>query len=401
MKKRIANIIICILFVIPIMSFVMSGRSLSPEVSAKMDKYFTSESTNLEPHAKTNGHPYKICYIDIDPYPPSGEMLYYLIKKLYDTGWIVFPDGKSMEDLPFDPTNLDAGKFIDYLADMGTGDYISFSRDQNYYIALEDDATVQANIRKGILNGDVDLILCLGTSPGELAINKMAIRDTPIMVYYSVDPVASGLSKEQEYSGLDNVWCHTSSEVYKNQLAFYHDAYPFKKLGMVYYSESVAAVATYREAAKGLGVTLEEATIKTYEKAEEAENYYKNLEDAYRDMVDNRGIDAFLLSADMIKEAEKVPHFMDIFYEKNIPVFVQNSEFSVASGATMIMSASDAQSQAPFAIDAMVRIFGGEKPGSIYQKFIPSPYVTINLKSANRIGFDINDEIIRMAEKIY
>ncbi len=401
MKKKIANIIICILFVIPVMTIIMSGRTLSPEVSAKMDKYFASESTLLEPHAKNNGHPYKICYVDIDPYPPSGEMLYYLIKQLYDTGWIVFPEGKNITDLPFDPSDLDAGKFIDYLADIGTGDYISFSRDQNYYIALEDNDTVQANIKKGILNGDIDLILCLGTSPGELVINTMAIRDTPIMVYYSVDPVASGLSKTQEYSGLNNVWCHTSNEVYKNQLAFYHDAYPFKKLGMVYYSESVAAVATYREAAKGLGVTLEEATIKTYEKAEEAENYYKNLEDAYRDMVENRGIDAFLLSADMIKEAERVPHFMDIFYKKNIPVFVQNSEFSVAEGATMIMSASDARSQAPFAIDAMMRIFGGEKPGEIYQKFIPSPYVTINLKSAEKIGLNIDDEIIRMAEKIY
>ena len=48
MKKKIANIIICILFVIPVMTIIMSGRTLSPEVSAKMDKYFASESTLLE-----------------------------------------------------------------------------------------------------------------------------------------------------------------------------------------------------------------------------------------------------------------------------------------------------------------------------------------------------------------
>ena len=123
MKKRIANIIICILFIIPMMTIITSGRTLSPEVSAKMDKYFASESTLLEPHAKNNGHPYKICYVDIDPYPPSGEMLYYLIKQLYDTGWIVFPEGKSITDLPFDPSDLDAGKFIDFVVSLDTQEY--------------------------------------------------------------------------------------------------------------------------------------------------------------------------------------------------------------------------------------------------------------------------------------
>lgn len=68
--------------------------------------------------------------MDIDPYPASGEMLYFFVKELYDTGWISLTKEKSFEDLPFDPQNTDAGKLIDYLAEEGTGDYVSFSKNR-------------------------------------------------------------------------------------------------------------------------------------------------------------------------------------------------------------------------------------------------------------------------------
>lgn len=84
----------------------------------------------------------------------------------------------------------------------------------------------------------------------------MGVTEVPVMVYFSVDPVASGLSETQEYSGKENVWCHTSSEVYLNQMKFYYDAYPFTNIGMVYYDESVAAMGMYRDAAKNSELRL-------------------------------------------------------------------------------------------------------------------------------------------------
>ncbi|MBQ1547196.1 MAG: hypothetical protein IIZ61_02275 [Lachnospiraceae bacterium] len=400
--KKIVTIIICVLFAIPVLTIALSAKSADPEINEKVDAYFSTEVTETEPHAKEDGTPYNICYVDIDPYPPSGEMLYFLLKQLYDKGWIVLPNNMAFTDLPFDSSDLDAKEFINYLADLGTGDYISFSKDQNYYIALEDNGYVKKNIEKGIKNKDIDLILCLGTSPGTLTIGDMGIKDVPIMVYFSVDPVSAGLSYEQEYSGRDNVWCHTSSDIYKNQLSFYHDTYPFKKIGMVYYSESVGAIAMYRYGAEALGdVKIVEKKIDTYDTAEEEEEYYDNLKKVYTDLVEKDGIDAFLLNTDMIKDPDRMDEYMKIFYDKKIPVFVQNSEFSVARGATMLMSASDAVSQAPFAVDAMIRIFGGEKPGEIYQRFVPSPSISINMGSAEKIDLDINDEVLRMTERFY
>ncbi len=401
--RKAFTIFLLAMFILPVLVIIFSGSTVNRDVVEKADAYFKQDITETEPHTKEDGSPYQICYVDIDPYPASGEMLYYVLKQLYDLGWMEIPGISDFSELPFEAADLDAGKLIDYLAEKGTGDYISFSKDQNYYIALEDEEKVKTGIKEGISNGQIDLILALGTWPGTLTIKDMGITEVPIMVYFCVDPVASELSATQEYSGQDNVWCHTSSEIYKNQLSFYHDAYNFNNIGMVYYSESVAAINTYREACKSMGVTLSETKVAALESADQEEEYYKALKESYEDLVEARGIDAFLLNTDMIKDMDRMPELLSVFYENNIPIFVQNGEFLVTheGGGTMLMSASDAVSQAPFAVDAMIRIFGGEKPGEIYQKFIPSPYVSINLKNADKIGMDIPDEILRMAEKYY
>ena len=284
---------------------------------------------------------------------------------------------------------------------MGTGEYLSFSREQNYYIAIDDVEDVKKSIAEGIEKDEIDLILCLGTSPGELVINTMGITDVPVMVYFSVDPVSAGLSDTQEYSGRDNVWCHTSSEVYANQLRFYHDALPFNRIGMVYYSESVAAANMYREAAADIGVELVEKTIDTIQPDEEREEYYGRLKKAYEELVSAEGIDAFLLNTDMIKDTGKIEELLSVFYDEKIPVFVQNGQFFVAGGALMLMSASDAETQAPFAANALTSILSGQKAGEVYQKYIPSPYVSVNLDAAEKIGYEIPEDILRSAEKIY
>ncbi|SDB05400.1 ABC transporter substrate binding protein [Eubacterium oxidoreducens] len=396
--KKIATIIFVLLFTIPISAFVMSISKDTTVAEEKAEEYFQTAGNNKAAHTKEDGTTYNICYVDIDPYPPSGEMLYYLLQEINDMGWMNI---EHFDKLPFDPQDTDAGALIDYLAQQGTGDYISFSKKYNYYIALDNPQTVKKEIEEGIKEGEIDLILCLGTSPGKLIIQEMGIEDVPVMVYYSVDPVSAGLSQKQEYSGQDNVWCHTSSQVYKNQLSFYHDAYSFQKLGMVYYDESIAARDIYGETAKALGVEIAEQKIETISGQNSEEEYYNNLKNAYKQLVEEEHIDAFLLNTDMIKDSERMDELLSVFIKADIPVFVQNGQTFVKNGALMLMAASDAVSQAPFAADAFARILSGESPGDIYQKFVPSPYVSINLDTANQIGYEVPDDIILLSEQIY
>lgn len=398
MGKKIIIVIMVILMVLPVYTIVSSfGKNGSNDSVVQAQEFYSGSVLTGAPCTKPDGSKFSIAYVDIDPYPASGEMLYYFIEELRNTGWISISG-----HLPFNSSNLDACKLIDYLADMDLGDYIEFRHDANYYIAVDDYQECLDSLREHAEKKDIDLIFCMGTSPGEMVIHELGITDIPVMVYFSVDPVSAGLSKEQEYSGQENVWCHTSADIYLNQLRFYYDNCSFNNIGMVYYSESVGAMNQYRTAAEEIGCRISERKIDTLSDAsqESKEAYYKMLEATFRDLIENDGIDAFMLGTDIIKDTTRIGSLLRIFYDNGIPVFVQNGDYYVEYGALMAVTASDAESQAPFAVNAMSLIFNGEKPGDVYQKFIISPYISVNLDTAKMIGKEISQDLLISSEKI-
>lgn len=394
MLKKVVSVLLLCLLAFPISVYILSGNvgSNQTNIEKARDYFRTSDDTN-GPCTKEDGSPFVIGYLDIDPYPATGEMIYRFVDQLREDGWIIYE-----EDFPFDPTDTDAKEFINFLAQQDLGPYIRFSSEVNYYDSEEYDGKefIKEDLRKHIDHGDVDLLFCLGTSPANLVINEMGITEVPIMVSGTVDPVASGLSETVEYSGKSNVWCHTNSDVYRNQMKYYYSSYPFTNLGMVFYDEVVGSLDAYSEAAEEIGFEI------TYKKIgrEVTDDYYKNLETLYKELVDE-GIDAFLLNSDIIKAEERIASLLEIFYVHHIPVFVQNSEYYVEDGATMVVTASDAQTQAPFLSDAFSQIAHGTEPGSLYQKFVTPPYLSLNLEAADRIGFTVDVDMIISAEKLY
>lgn len=400
MVKKITVAVLVVLFFFPIIVFFQSEQEdISSQDRKKAEEYFAGYEGSVKPCTKEDGGKYTIAYVDIDPYPASGEMLYYFVEQLREEGWIEY-DG----ELPFDASQTDAKELINYLAGLDLGRYVQFSREANYYIGVEGKRECMERLKKQIEEGLVDLIFCMGTSPGEMVIREMGITEVPVMVYFSVDPVGAGLSDNEEYSGKENVWCHTSSEVYANQMQFYCDNCPFKNIGMVYYNESVAAMNSYREAAEKIGFQITERKVKTLSEQTDVRQvklYYKMLEETFRELAESGEIDAFMLNTDMIKDENRIRELLEIFYQKNIPVFVQNGEYYVEYGAFMVVTASDAKVQAPFAVDAFAKILNGRKPGDVYQKFVTPPYLSINLEVAERLGYQVRQELLLSAEKLY
>lgn len=393
LQKAVTVLCICLL-AFPVGVFATSVKTGTDQGAVEQaEHYFSRSEEEQGPCTKPDGSRFTIGYLDIDPYPATGEMIYRFVEQLRTDGWITYRG-----DFPFDPENTDAKEFIQFLSEQDLGEYIQFSSDVNYYVSEEYDGEkfVEKDLKKHIENGDVDLIFCLGTQPAELMINKMGITQVPVMVSGTVDPVGAGLAESEEYSGKSNIWCHTNTGVYTNQLKFYYESHPFTNIGMVFYDETIASYEPYKEAADELGFLI---TTKKTSRAV-TEDYYDILRQLYKELVDE-GIDAFLLNSDIIKDEEQIAPLLDIFYQKNIPVFVQNSEYFVEDGAMMVVTASDAQTQAPFLADAFSRILHGEEPGSINQKFVTPPYLSVNLEVADRIGYDVSEDMILSAEKLY
>lgn len=399
LRKFWVLILVC-LTAFPIWVFFSEkGGEVKPEDYEKAREYFSKAAVSKKPVIKEDGTKYAVAYVDIDPYPASGEMLYYFIEELRETGWIDYEG-----ELPFLPEDTDAKELIHYLASRDLGEYMRFMDDANYYIAEDGKEQCMESLQAQIDSGKIDMIFCMGTAPGEMVIKDMQVRDVPVMVYFSVDPVGAGLSKTEEYSGQSNVWCHTSLDVYADQIQFYYNSYPFENIGMLYYSEAVAAMGAYRRAAGEIGFRITERTIDTISDATDSgqvEAYYKELSKIFSELAVGEKIDAFLLSTDIIKDESRIRELLEIFYQKKIPVFVQNGEYYVKDGAFMVVTASDAKAQAPFAAAAMSSILNGMRPGEVYQKFVPSPYLAINLEAAGELGYEVKEELLLSAEKIY
>lgn len=396
-EKRIIIGIIVLFTLFPISIFLFSEKEeLKIEDKNKAEQFFSQFEQEIIPITKQDGTPFHIAYVDIDPYPASGEMLYYWIEQLIKNGWI-----ETKKPLPFIPEKTDAKELIYYLSEQDIGPYIQFSKEACYYLEIDGEEPCRKKLQYLIDTKAIDLIFCMGTTPG-LFVKSLNNETIPVLVYFSVDPVGAGISKGEMFSGTKNIWCHVNYSVYNKQMQFYYDNYPFTNIGMIYYSESVAAIRAYEETAEKNRFLITKKKIKTLEgnSKEKKKEYYLMLETIFQELIED-GIDAFMLNTDIIKEEEKIKELIDVFYEHQIPVFVQNGEYYVQNGAFMIVTASDAKEQAPFIADTFANILYGREPGKLNQEFITPPYLSINLEAADRLHYKVKEELILSAEKLY
>lgn len=394
MVRKFISLLLLVLLAFPVwVSAQSAGSGTDAAARQQAENYFEKRQKDTGPCTKADGSAFTIGYVDLDPYPATGEWLYRFIEQLREDGWITYPG-----ELPFDVNNTDARQLIDYLSRQDLGDYIRFSGQANYYISESYDGKeyVKQDLAKHIQQGDVDLLLCLGTQPAEFVIHEMEITQVPVMVSAVVDPVAAGLVESGEYSGRPNVWVHTSTGIYTSQMKLYYDSFPFQNIGMAYYDVSIASLKAYQEAADELGFQITAKKIS----AKVTDTYYDELEQVYQELA-SQGIDAFLLNSDIIKDESRIKPLLDIFYERNIPVFVQASEYYVRDGAVMLIESLDAQLSASFLTDTMSQILNGAKPGEISQVFVTPPYLNINLEAAEQIDFPVTEDMILSAGRLY
>ena len=390
-----------ILTLIIIMLFGLTGcntNDITDEDIKKAEEYINAQNEFIyEPCKKENGDKFTIGVVDIDPYYPSGEMLYWVVKELIDKGWI-----KEDTPVPFDSMQTDVKELVDYLAGRDLGEYIEFSKEANYYVAVDGEEYCEESLNRLIENNDVDLLIALGTISGEFA-ERVVNGRIPVMIYFSIDPVGAGLINDDDYSDVENVWAHISLAGYEKQLKYYNNMFDFKNIGMIYYDESVAAMNVYRKEAKEEGFKISEKKIERIDTSsqEKKDLYYDNLKNVIHELIEKDGIDAFMLNTDIIVDIEEVNEICNIFYEKKIPVFVQTGEEFVENGALMTVVTMDARQQAPFFVNTLAAILNGRGTDEMPQKYVSAAFPVINITSAEKIGYDIPGEILEYAEKIY
>jgi len=354
----------------------------------------SSGGAKASPVTKADGSAFKVAIVDIDPDEYASKLFTGLFEGLKSEGWIAF------DQMPFTYSEIDLKGIVEWLSRQSLGPYMEFPVGAFYYLAYDGEDAVRESLREKVEAGEIDLIIAAGTWPARVAVD-FADR-VPVVAYPLSDAVAAGIVKSYDYSGVSNVWAQTDPTKYQCQLRVFHEVYSFAGIGTVFYDETISGYKDYKASCDELGVNLSVVQIDPLPSNptnEDLESFNSSFLDACRKLLRD-GIDAFLLTTDMVKNDEVFAQFQKIFDDAGVPVFVQTGEW-VAKGSLLTVSTYDAKELGLFVANAIGQILNGAKPEEIQQGYVSTPYLILNLDNAKKLGIMPPFEMLISCEKIY
>ena len=349
----------------------------------------------LDPPKVSPSVPYRVAVVDIDPYEPASQLFYNFVDRLLELGWI------KLDNMPFDET-ADIKTMVKALASMDLGGLIKFDDNLCFYMLYDDMDSIQTALKNAADSKEgIGLILGMGTDPG-LFVKGMNLN-VPLLVPMATDPVTSGIIDSVENSGNENIWALVEPNPMGRQLKYYYNIVKIKKLGMVVKKDSqdVAAIDIYEKAAKDLGIQVVKKEVSAQLRTENPDAFYAQLKQDYTDMAQKEGIDAFLLTIDVIDDPTYCRELFQPFYNAEIPVLVSDGDIFVEDGGLLCVSSYDYRGYGQFTADIAATAFNGREAGSLSCSYVSSPHIVLNLDVAEKIGFPLDFSLLQSCDTIY
>ena len=263
-----------------------------------------------------------------------------------------------------------------------TGEKISY--DENN--AETDQATNTSIAGKLAADSDIDLVLAVATPSAQAA--AQAITNVPVLFSAVTDPVDAKLVASNEAPGA-NVTGTSDMNPVDEQLQLLKDLVPdAKKVGIVYSSgeaNSAVQVKMAKEAAKGLGLTIEEAAVSASSEVQQAAS---SLDvDGYYVPTDNAVVSAL---EGLLQVAEK----------NKVPVISADGE-SVKRGATATYGINYEKLGEQTAAMAVKLLKGEAEPATMPVETISEVDLYLNEDAAKKAGIEFTDEMKSEAVEVY
>lgn len=233
-----------------------------------------------------------------------------------------------------------------------------------------------------------DIIIALATPSAQAA--AQATKEIPVIFGTVTDPVGAGLVASFEKPG-GNVTGTSDLTPVKDQLALFgqlESAKKIEKVGIIYNTgeaNSVFTVAQAREAAKGMGLTIVEATVTAANEVQQAAQSLVGRVDGLYLITDNtlaQGIQSVLSLA----TANKLP-----------TVSVERSY--VEQGA-LITAGFDYYKLGKQTGALAAQVLNGKKPADLPVETSKELTVSVNTKTLGALGVKVPDAVMAKAEKI-
>ena len=337
---------------------------------------------------KNNGEKWKIGYYEGGPYFNYVKHFKAFVNGLINLGWIdeiEIPEFENLEN---------AHVIWDYLSENANSEYVKFVKDA-FWTGNWDDAireSVKLNCLERLSEDEIDLILALGTRAGQdIAIEA---SDVPVIVMSSSDPVEAGIIKSVEDSGYDNVFARCNPDRFKEQIELFHDIFKFDRLGIAYEDTEEGRIyinlSAIEEVAKKRGFEI----IKCYAKDEglSEEEAKQEILKCYEKL--SKQIDAAWIGVHRGENSKFMPEIL-------FPTWYPEGTTGVERGVLISTSNKDFTDYGNWIAGITAQIFNGQKPRDLNQVYKHPPKLSINMKTAEIIGFEPPDGIKSATDEFY
>lgn len=350
----------------------------------------------VTPVRTPQGERWQLGYLQGGDYADYPIILTAIVRGLITLGWV--------EDTPLpDPTTHTAAQIWAYLAEHGKSDYVRFVPD-GFYSPGNFDAALRPATREAVyarLNGkrDIDLMIAMGTWAGQDLANGPI--DVPTIVASTSDPIASRIVTSAEDSGHDHIHAKVEPDRYQRQLRLFHDIVPFQTLGIVYENtpegRTFGGVDAVEDMARQLGFQVVAChapfnNVPTAEAERLAADCYAQLAPT---------VQAVYLTVHRGVTTQSLGPIVDAMLKAEVPSFSMLGSAEVQRGVLLSMAQAGYLPVGLFHAETMARIFHGAKPRELSQVWLSPAEIAINLKTAERIGFDPPIDILLASDEVY
>ena len=245
---------------------------------------------------------------------------------------------------------------------------------------------------------DLDLVVGMGTAAVKAL---LAVNDgrTPILGMGMADPIAAGIVKSAEDSGVDNFTCRVEVDRWSSMYRVFYDVVRFHKMGIMFQNSQegrvYAALGDAQAIASELGFEL--VLYDGLSSAESTDECRKGLDELHK-----KGMDAFFigpLNCFDIGDAGMAPLLQKLNQWK-VPTFARDGSDYVKAGALMGFSTWNFGPSGIALAGQAHAILTGTPPRALPMLDQSEPSIALNLATAKAIGFDFPFDVLVTADEL-
>ena len=369
--------------------FIYSILGITGALSADKGSFSVKPATN-------DGEKWRIAYYEGGPYIDYQKILTETVHGLMKLGWI------ETTELP-QQKGEETKTLWQWLATRAKSDYLEFPENAYYsadWVNQVRTETVPRIMQRLTDSGDIDLLIAMGTMAGQDFANSQ--HDTPTLVLSSSDPIASGIIKSIDDSGLPHVHATADPYLFERQVRIFHEIIGFKKLGIAYEDSvngrSFAALDVVQKLSKDKGFEVVSCHTQD-EDIDDQQARELSVENCF-DKLANK-VDAIYVTVQGGVNQNSIPKLVEISNKYHIPTFSQSGSVEVGYGFLLSISLGGFKYLGEFHAQTIAKVLNGAQPNQLEQLFETPPKIAINLKTAEIIGFDPPMVLLGAADEIF